>query len=295
MLQKSLLFAVFVLFFSSDLLFAFEGETEKQSAEFKYDFKAKKSENGLYGVVDGKGKWVIPPKYDSTYGFNTEVWKKNNLKFDAIVFVKKNRKCGGVNLKNEIVIPVIYDRIGPFPLKCNVGYASISINKKWGVIDLKGKVIIQPIYDGGWRFSEGLISRKKDGKWGFLNDKEETIIPFKYAGAIEFVGGLAPVTLDGKKWGYINKKDEWIIKPQFEKAKRFSEGFAGVCIDGLWGYVDAKGKMVVKPQFLRVYKFGKNGVARVAINNLSGRRGAYYINKKGDYLQGGSEFGIGCA
>ena len=163
-----------------------------------------KEKDGKWGIVDQAGNWVIPPEYDGTYGYNADVWKKHNLNRNAVIVVKKGKKYGGVNLKNEIIIPLVYDYVYPF--RANSKYVTMIFNKKWGVIDLNGKVIIKPIYDRGGHFSDGLISRKKNGKWGYLNDKAEIVIPFKYENGYRFSEGVAAVSLEGKNGATSTKK-----------------------------------------------------------------------------------------
>lgn len=53
------------------------------------------------GCLDINGKIVIAPKYDGIYDFN-----------NGIAIVLDNRKYGAIDTKGNIVIPIVYDRLG---------------------------------------------------------------------------------------------------------------------------------------------------------------------------------------
>lgn len=55
--------------------------------------------DGKWGVINKKGKEIIPCEYDLIYPFR-----------DVITFVQKNGKWGVVNEKGKLIIPCIYDK-----------------------------------------------------------------------------------------------------------------------------------------------------------------------------------------
>src|SRR5699024_9888466 len=109
---------------------------------------------------------VIPFEYDFC-GFFFEY---------ELAEVRKNGKCGFINPKNEIVIPLEYDRVGLF----------------------------------GFKYGIWLV--EKDGNCGSIDKNNNFIIPLKYGGSSgEFLDGIACVEVNNKSetyYKYIFPNDE---------------------------------------------------------------------------------------
>lgn len=142
---------------------------------------------GKVGVMDLKGNILIKPQY--------EFWSKDIYK--GLWPVVKGDSCGVVNLKNEMVMPFIYESIESFSEYLNIATAKKA--GKYGFIDLAGKVIVPFIYEEAWP-SSVYMAAKKEGKWGVIDKNNKVILPFEYA-------DITTVTT----------KTAWVIKKEKEE------------------------------------------------------------------------------
>lgn len=93
-----------------------------------------REEKGLYGIIDQKGREIVPPKYDHIDYFN------NGL---AIVRDEKGL-YGIIDQEGKEIVPPKYADIDDF----NNGLAIIkSKNDLYGLINEKGKEVIEPMYN----------------------------------------------------------------------------------------------------------------------------------------------------
>ena len=138
----------------------------------------------LCGVMDNRGKIVIPCKYDyiyqRPYGYTLE---KDNV----CTIVKTNSPTASFVQRNITSVPdCIPDRK----------------NGKEGIIQVPSKEIIIPFeYDFcGWFLEYELAEVRKNGKSGFVNPQNEIIIPLEYdrVGLFGFKYGICLVEKDGK-------------------------------------------------------------------------------------------------
>lgn len=158
----------------------FEGKSifKKECRSNIVKFEAKRIASLPYLPKEKNGKWgivlitaeateiVIPFEYDyCDYFFEYELAR-----------VKKNGKYGFINSKNEIIIPIEYDRIG-----------------------LLG-------------FKYGICLVEKDGLCGFIDNNNNFVIPLIYgASSNEFIEGIACVEVNKKAktyYKYINTNGE---------------------------------------------------------------------------------------
>jgi hypothetical protein len=138
------------------------------------------------GVIDVTGKEIIPMQY--------EFWSKRVS--NGLWPVGKNDICGVVNMKNEIIVPFIYQMIENY--SDELGLAPAKKDGKFGFIDRTGKVVVPFMYNDAWAGSTALVV-KKDGKWGIINSKNEIILPFEFASISS-----------------VNEKTAWVAKTETE-------------------------------------------------------------------------------
>jgi len=83
---------------------------------------------GKYGVLDSRGKEVIPLEYDNV-----------KVEFsEGLLGAKKDGKWGFITADNQIRIPFVYDNVGV----CKNGVIAVNLSGKWGQIDDQNKVIL---------------------------------------------------------------------------------------------------------------------------------------------------------
>ncbi len=196
---------------------------------------------GKYGIIDGKGEWVVRPTFDEARNFS-----------EGLARVKLGGKLGYIDGKGSWIVRPTFEEAWHF----YGGLAAVKLDGKWGFIDRKGEWVVRPTFDKAGSFFEGLGAVELDGKWGFIDRKGQWVVRPAFGNAGYFSEGLAPVKLDGKL-GYIKRKGEWVIPPAFDGVVSFSEGLARVKLDGKYGFIDRNGQWVVRPTFDETESFSE--------------------------------------
>ena len=183
----------------------------------------------LSGVVDRKGKQVLPLEYKYVYNHyinyilaededetilydraGTVLLSLPASEYDSVylvedcglLIVEKNYRYGCLDLEGNVVIPLTYNYVSY--IGDGLFSASLPLDH-WGVIDKEGNTVIQftnEFSDAGYSCSEGLLPAE-------CNES-----------------GLS---------GYIDTTGAWVIKPQFEYAQSFKNGYAFVKQNGSLG------------------------------------------------------------
>ena len=129
--------------------------------------RKQKCNNGKYGFINTKGKFIIKPIFDDVDVFKNEISR-----------VKYNGKWGFINLHGKTIIEPIYEEASEFK---NNNLSLIKYNGKWGFINLYGKTIIEPIYEEASEFKNNLSLIKYNGKWGMINLEGKMVINALYS------------------------------------------------------------------------------------------------------------------
>lgn len=109
--------------------------------------------NGLWGVIDNKGKEVVSINYNKI-AYQTD----SNL----FCVVDQFNDWGLIDDKNNVVIPLIYNSIEKHPTR-NLFIVS-SFNKSlYGVVDINNKLIIPKIYKDLEFYNDYIIAVKEQG------------------------------------------------------------------------------------------------------------------------------------
>ncbi len=214
--------------------------------------------NGLWGVVDTNGNWLIQPLYYAVkleYSNGNLIYKLINrvggedenmtAQGEAIAIIKRGDKYSFIRNDGTLVTDSLYDDVTPF----ENGYASVKkkgfrvneryhIPDRWFILSEDGELSgefenkdMSLVGDGLVPFYMNVSRNPKRTRlnYGFKNLYNDTIIFPKYKRVGKFVDGLCNVKTDSNKWGYINKEGEMVISPKFLSARPFNKcGFARV-------------------------------------------------------------------
>ena len=94
--------------------------------------------------------------------------------------------------------------------------------------------------------SDRLYPVARGGKWGYIDRSGVVVIEPRYAAALSYSSGLAPVRVaQGRdaKWGYIDRTGEVVMEPKYEAAEGLRTGVAEVKSGDLAGYICPEGHM----------------------------------------------------
>lgn len=159
------------------------------------------------GVINKKGKFVIPPEFDGkvkNYYFKDgyiplfkDIYVSNSV--DGKDCREKIRRASLIGLGGKPLkgFSWEYDNIGFFYF----GLAQCEKNKKYGFLDRFGQVVVPLEYDEAYCFENGfaVVGKEIDGKikYGYLNTDGILVVPCIYDDASDFNDGVALVKQNG--------------------------------------------------------------------------------------------------
>ena len=223
------------------------------------------SKDKKYGVLDAKGKIILPLIYDGfmhyqaggsfsiaqngkwgridTFFRQTLPFKYNNPVYGNRFSEKE--KIGYLNEKGEEILPPLYDAIDP-----EGDYLRVKQNELYGLTDKQGKIILDLAY---WQMhsvnKKGTICRVlKDKKWGLIDVLEnKLILPLEYEQITDFLNGYAVIKKDDK-CGVIDSFGKIILPIQYEGIEVVEKGFL-LKKDCKYGFANYKGGQILPLEY----------------------------------------------
>jgi hypothetical protein len=254
--------------------------------------------NQMFGVVDDKGKVIIPLDYTNI-----------RLLTDDVYQVTKGNYDGLINRKNEILVPIEYlDIIKNYGSNTIIlkssrecyryfadtntmskAYATmylvkdtedtiVAINGKYGILNKDNEESIPCIYDDIETIGNNLYKVEKDYLWGIISSKNEIVLPIEYTNITSFRYEYAMVQ-KGMHNGLINDKGEICVPVKFDKLSTDGEYWKGHKGDLIY-LIDPRTKTMTEEGFekfgyeqndrtrhRKVYRNGKQGL--ISMKDLS--------------------------
>lgn len=171
----------------------------------QYNFGLKITKDKKKGFTDKAGKIIVPPMYD-----DVESFYENGMNY--FIKVRLGEKFGVINLKNEIIIPTDFGRIGE-----ENGFFKVVTpepDRKFGLYSRNGKLVVPAKYNwitnSDTQDSKITILRKDDGSYDFLNQKSELIFPEsigQYGYVLDQEKLLNPFSVRGKSLLFVKAKN----------------------------------------------------------------------------------------
>jgi hypothetical protein len=199
--------------------------------------------NGRYGLVDRKGKILVPMKYEYVSAINKEyalVANGQGFSWSKI----DDPRFGLVRISDgkEILSPKYYKIV------FNATKALMTVivnNSTYCLMNMSGKTIASYSFIGEFSDNRALVD--KNNKYGAVDESGKLIIPLKYDWIGNFYNGTATFDLNNK-YGLIDKNGNILVKPQFEDGSIYPNGYAAFKNkDSLFWYVyDKTGKLAFK-------------------------------------------------
>ncbi len=188
----------------------------------------------FYGVMNSRGKLVIPMKYKELYiaGHTAYCRKKIGGKQKTIPIDPAD-----IPFYNMILLSSFEQ-----------GLAQVKKDAKVGMINGLGETIVPFEYDSLGAFSEKDIAHAlKNGKWGLITLENSEVIPFEYDEMISTYGHPPYRVKKGSKWGVVSE-DGPIVKAEYDSVKVWSSIILAQK-DGLFGAFDYQGSPVLPLHF----------------------------------------------
>ena len=190
----------------------------------------------LYGLIDYKGKLILPCEYEEI----TEVTDSVDIRF-----VKQNSKWGITDEKGKILIKCHYDEMSYFPDdKEHIGF---ELNGKWGVVDIDDNIKFQFKYDRIFPRKNFFVAQYR-GAWGIESYDNKILLNYEYDKMSWYtVGDQASYVQKGEKYGVVNTEGRLIAKCEFDNMPFEKNGFIVLNKGGKFGLIDAHSGDVVIP------------------------------------------------
>ncbi len=119
---------------------------------------------GLFGIIDKTGKYVINPQFASINGADSRYY---------LVQLERNGDYGYCDRKGKLVINPQFKEAFPF---YDADLASALLGNQFGYIDRKGKWVIQPQFDGAAPFWGDYAFVYTGEKNGIINREGQLIV-----------------------------------------------------------------------------------------------------------------------
>ncbi len=245
------------------------------------------------GVIDENGNIILPFEY---YDCSISLWDERENKFTALK--NENKKCGVVNLKNETVIPFMYDWIEKCFTKGKYKDCSIAkLNGKEGIINQHNEVIIPFICEYIKALSDNtFLICKNEGEGEYIVDSDfnqvsdkkflEIVTGYDYITTDYFIASSVNNKYDENKEGLIDKSGNIVIDFKYEDLSmtenphsKFDFYLYAKNNKNKWGLIDKNENIILPFEFdnYSAFKIDSDNTA-VAIKN--GKYGVINIKNK---------------
>lgn len=105
--------------------------------------------NGKLGMVSSKNELIIPFEYESlsitfNHGFVSDNSPQSKeLRKEITLYARKNQKWGLLNLKGNVIVPIVYDYYSTIKInKTGKEYYIFKQNEKFGAVDSRNNILI---------------------------------------------------------------------------------------------------------------------------------------------------------
>lgn len=228
--------------------------------------------NNLYGLINEKGKEILPCSYDSISSF---------LKHFRII--KKDKKYGVLNNYGDVIKPCVYSDFltkEKFTGDRLCDYLALKLNDKWGFVDKEGNDVTQYKYEDIFSYDDSVFIAKYDGYYGVSDYQNNTIIPYLYDMILYKMSYNYPITLvkQNNRFGLYNSKNKEVLPCEFDWINGNDYGYITVrktvsnsTNSERYALIEAEtGKIILPFDYIDM---GEYSEGLVACENLDGKYG----------------------
>jgi hypothetical protein len=202
------------------------------------------NEDGKWGVIDRKGNFVVPPKYNLMRDYrNGYAWARTRVLGDSNQVTNTDEY---LDLKGKSMLPVSVD-VEYGPASDGILPFSRDHRQSWGLMTIKGKQIMAPQADivNVGLFNKGYATFfSRDRKCGIIDRKGKIVVPAKYDYVV--VGEKSFSAATQGRWAFHDMKDKALGEASFDKAYPFMAAGTLVRDQDKWQVINRKGKVLNK-------------------------------------------------
>jgi hypothetical protein len=200
------------------------------------------------GLVNKKGRVLIPPEYDDLGWTNG-----STMLLDNVIGFRKNELWGILNTKNEKISEPVYTSLTRFNESWIVASKKLPYNSNivFGVINAKGKAVIAFKYQQIRVYGDQLIaSLNVEGAFrhGVLDDKAKPVLPVKYDKIEVLTDQLYEVHLDDLI-AVFNQDGENLTGFSLDSANLINKTFVLTYQNGKLGLIGNNGSSIIAPAY----------------------------------------------
>jgi len=210
------------------------------------------TQDGLIGVIDEKGKLLIPIEYDELSRYTA----------------KKDGMWGAIDVNNDILIPFEYEDIGGFKMS---NLAVAKKGGKQGVIDVNGNAIVPMNYEALDFFGNDYLKIKENSKWKLITYDGKQFLPGAYDKLIQRTTGLFQVEVNGKI-GIFDKEGKELLRPEYENLSPYIDNHFIVQKGNRVGVYHPDNGWVIPFSYSEIYPCGMRNVP-LLIAKKNGKNG----------------------
>lgn len=268
----------------------FEGSLARVNTGARLDEDNYGYTGGQWGIIDNKGKSLMPPRYalimpfrNSTALINTggtaTYWQCEEECDEAVYYECKDGRWGLLKPDGTEAIKPEYDHLIPF------GKSFLAARgNDWSILDATGNTVyagpleiniwsstadenFDPSYheadstSGDIRlfYDYNFIEAREKGRAGIISTEGQWLLPPQYdnvlyrdaTAATPFTEGKVRVKM-GNSWGAADATGALVIPASYTGMRDFSNGFAAVFVNNHWGFINNANTLVVEPIYAQV-------------------------------------------
>lgn len=198
----------------------------------------------LWGAVDGKGKTLFEPQFETYQKLSSQFVKLNYQGKSQVYSTETKQMIGG-----------IYDDFIPF----SKDYLLVRRQAKLGLIDKTGQSILPSKYYDIKAFNKDLFRVNLGNKWGIINLSEASILPFQYNFISPLRDNMALVMQAGR-FGAINKQGKLIIPCEYSKIEHEGQQIRAFKGEAMQSFtIDGNGNLNTSEEYEEHFSFKIRG------------------------------------
>ncbi|KGX88188.1 WG repeat-containing protein [Pontibacillus litoralis] len=223
-----------------------------QARNYQQNGLAVVMKDDLYGVINGKGSYIVRPFYQYITDYQ-----------DERAIASHTNGASVLDSDGNVVTTQLYDYIGSY----HEGLAVFNQDTRYGYLNKNGEEAIPAQFVSATPFVDGkAIVQIEEQVYALISKTGKQLHTYRYPFVGQYGNGLLVFQAeeDGK-YGYVNEAGKIIIKPSFDGAQAFQGGRAVVyrIVDGKYndGLIDKSGIYIMKPIYDDIQLLGENRVA----------------------------------